>query len=101
MRVLSNAASVKSTKQCSRGQVCYAQQQDRKTVDKDIIAEGFEKVGFVGGEGVRVKWGVLREKIGEDEELPSVFEQIRLREEAAEDLVNIDMTERNRYAYHL
>ncbi|QDZ19884.1 hypothetical protein HOP50_03g24010 [Chloropicon primus] len=60
------------------------------------ISEGFEKVGFVGGQGTRVKWGVLREKIPEGEALPNPEDREKRRREAAENLVNIDQEERSR-----
>ena len=66
------------------------------SVPQDEVRKGFEKVGFVGGKGVRVKWGVLREKIQDGEALPSEEEQNRRREEAAAALVNIDDQERFR-----
>jgi len=65
-------------------------------VPEDVVSEGFEKVGFVGGKGVRVKWGVLQEKIADNEILPEESERERRREQAAKDLVNIDQEERNR-----
>jgi len=69
----------------------------RLTPPEGVIAEGFEKVGFVGGQGTRVKWGVLQEKIDPaTEAMPDVFESLKLREEAARDLVNIDAAERQR-----
>lgn len=70
---------------------------DASSVD-DVIKEGFEKVGFRGGEGVRVKWGIIQEKIPETEALPSEEEQAARRARAAADLVNIDGAERRRRA---
>merc|ERR1711937_1008726 len=46
------------------------------SLPEDVVKEGFEKVGFVGGSGTRVKWGVLQEKIAEDEVLPDEIERI-------------------------
>jgi len=66
------------------------------SLPEDVVKEGFEKVGFVGGSGTRVNWGVLQEKIAEDEVLPDEIERISRREEAAKSLVNIDQLERNR-----
>jgi hypothetical protein len=68
----------------------------KKFPSEKVISEGFEKVGFVGGQGVRVKWGVLQEKIAEGEALPSEAERERRRAKATEDLVNIDESERAR-----
>ena len=50
----------------------------------------------VGGKGVRVKWGVLQEKIPDSEALPDEAERERRRQEAGESLVNIDKEERKR-----
>ena len=66
------------------------------SVDRSVIREGFEKVGFVGGTGTRVKWGVLRVPIGEDEVFPGEEASERRRAEAATELVNIDGEERAR-----
>lgn len=63
----------------------------------DPIRTFFEIAGFGGGNGVRVKWGVLREKV-DDKEIAEGTEESRasLRARAAEQLVNIDLAERER-----
>eukprot|EP00854_Cymbomonas_tetramitiformis_P001280 gene1280-1865_t len=63
----------------------------------DPIRTFFEIAGFGGGNGVRVKWGVLREKV-DDAEIAESTEEDRagLRARAAEQLVNIDLDERER-----
>jgi len=50
---------------------------------------------FKAGEGRRIAWGLLTEEV-EPSSIPSDAERAALREQAAEDLVNIDQNERDR-----